>query len=103
MKNYLKQGLPYFRNVGEYGEKQNKALTEAFKEWIQLKGLVCHEHSTILAVPQDNPETTPKEECRYDICVPINRDFKITAPAKSTLLDHTNEAISSLGTISFLS
>jgi hypothetical protein len=35
--------VAYFRNVGEYGEKQNKEQLESFKKWAQfllLKGNV---------------------------------------------------------------
>lgn len=94
--------IAYFRKVGQYGEKQNKELMESFKRWAQLNGVF--DNSTILGVPQDNPEVTPKEECRYDVCVAINKDFKVEKPAqvgKFTggkyavfVLDHTKEAVS---------
>ncbi len=38
--------IAYFRNVGEYGGKQNKELMESFKNWAQLNGLL--DHSVIL-------------------------------------------------------
>ena len=94
--------IAYLRNVGEYGEKQNKELMESFKKWAQLNGVF--DNSTILGIPQDNPKLTPKEECRYDVCLIINRDFNVTDPAQLGkfsggkyavfLLDHTKEAIS---------
>lgn len=71
--------IAYFRNVGEYGEKQNKKLMENFKKWAKLNGVF--DDSIILGIPQDNPEITPKEECRYDVCVVINKDFNVTKPA----------------------
>ena len=93
--------IAYFRNIGEYGEKQNKELMESFKRWAQLNGVF--DNSTILGIPQDNPEVTPKKECRYDICVIINKDFNVAEPAQVGkfsggkyaifLLDHTKEAI----------
>ncbi|ATP39964.1 transcriptional regulator [Solibacillus sp. R5-41] len=100
--------IAYFRNVGEYGEKQNKELMESFKRWVQLNGLFYN--STILGIPQDNPEITPKEECRYDVSVVIDKDFKVAEPAQVGtfsggkyavfLLDHTKEAVSEFwGTI----
>ncbi|WP_397538708.1 GyrI-like domain-containing protein [Rummeliibacillus pycnus] len=94
--------IAYFRNHGEYSEKQNKELMESFKNWAQLNGVF--DNSTILGIPQDNPEVTPKEECRYDVCVVIDKDFNIEEPAQVGkfyggkyavfLLDHTKEAIS---------
>lgn len=94
--------IAYFRNVGEYGEKQNKKLMENFKKWAKLNGVF--DNSIILGIPQDNPEITPKEECRYDVCVVINKDFNVKKPAHIGkfsggkyavfLLDHTKEAVS---------
>lgn len=93
--------IAYFRNVGEYGEKQNKELMETFKKWAKLNDVF--DNSTILGIPQDNPEITPKEECRYDVCVVINKDFNVKKPAHVGefsggkyavfLLDHTKEAV----------
>ncbi|MGE7185508.1 AraC family transcriptional regulator [Peribacillus sp. NPDC006672] len=93
--------IAYFRNVGEYGEKQNKELMESFKKWAQLNGVF--DNYTILGIPQDNPEVTPKEECRYDVCVVINKDFNVAKPAQVGkfsggkyavfLLDHTKDAV----------
>ncbi|TCZ74024.1 transcriptional regulator [Paenibacillus albiflavus] len=94
--------IAYFRNVREYGEKQNKELMESFKKWAQLNGIF--DNSTILGIPQDNPEVTPKEECRYDVCIVINKDFNVAKPAHVGqftggkyavfVLDHTKEAVS---------
>lgn len=97
-----KSRIAYFRNVGEYGEKQNKELMESFKKWAKLNGLF--DNSIILGIPQDNPEITPKEECRYDVCIVIENNFKVAKPAQAGefsggkyavfLLDHTKEAVS---------
>ncbi len=97
-----KSRIAYFRNVGEYGKNQNKELMESFKKWAQLNGVF--DNSTILGIPQDNPQVTPKEECRYDVCVVINKDFNVAKPTqvgKFTggkyavfVLDHTKEAVS---------
>ncbi|MFD1206243.1 GyrI-like domain-containing protein [Sporosarcina contaminans] len=97
-----KSRVAYFRNVGEYGEKENKELMESFKKWLKSNGVF--DHSTILGIPQDNPEITPKEECRYDVCVVINNDCNVEKPAHVGefsggkyavfLLDHTKEAVS---------
>ena len=65
----------YFRNIGEYGEKQNKELMESFKKWAKSHGVF--DNSTILGIPQDNPEITPKEKCHYDVCVVVNKDFNV--------------------------
>lgn len=94
--------IAFFRNVGEYGEKQNKELMESFKQWVLENGVF--DNSPILAIPQDNPAVTPKEECRYDVCVIIQNDYHVAKPAQVGtftggkyavfLLDHTKEAVS---------
>lgn len=71
--------IAYFRNIGEYGGKQNKELMESFKNWAQLNGLL--DHSVILGIPQDHPNRTPKEKCRYDVCLVINQDH-VPEPAR---------------------
>ncbi len=75
---------------------------ESFKKWAQSNGVL--DGSTILGIPQDNPEVTPKEECRYDVCAVINKDINVAKPAQVGkfsggkyavfLLDHTKEAVS---------
>lgn len=62
IEEILESKIAYFRNVGEYGEKQNKELMESFKKWAKLNGVF--DNSTILGIPQNNPEITPKKECR---------------------------------------
>ncbi|CAI8783085.1 hypothetical protein EMIT0133MI5_20111 [Bacillus velezensis] len=66
-----------------------------------MNGLLCH--SVILGIPQDHPNRTPKEKCRYDVCLVINQDH-VPEPARIGtfsggkyavfLLDHTKEAVS---------
>lgn len=94
--------IAFFRNVGEYGERQNKELMESFKQWAQLNGLL--NQSTIFGIAQDNPEITPKEQCRYDVGIMIHQNFHVAKPAHVGtfnggkyavfLLDHTKEAVS---------
>ncbi|MEC3841657.1 GyrI-like domain-containing protein [Bacillus amyloliquefaciens] len=60
--------------------------------------------SVILGIPEDHPHRTPKEKCRYDVCVVVNQDFHVPEPARIGtffggkyavfLLDHTEEAVS---------
>jgi len=94
--------IAYFRSVGAYGGEQNRGLMESFKHWAQLNGVLSQ--AVILGIPQDNPEVTPKEECRYDVCVVVDQDFTVEQPAQVGnlpggkyavfLLDHSKEAIS---------
>lgn len=59
--------VAYMRRVGPYGTG-NYALMERLKEWAKANDLFT-KSSVILGISQDNPETTPPENCRYDVCV----------------------------------
>ncbi|KRG12793.1 DNA gyrase inhibitor [Virgibacillus soli] len=60
------------RNMGPYGPS-NKQTMEKLKDWAKEKKLF---HSTILlGIPQDNPETTAPENCRYDACIVIPENY----------------------------
>jgi DNA gyrase inhibitor len=48
---------------------------EKLKKWAEEKNLV--ESAIILGIPQDNPETTLPENCRYDACIVISKDYQI--------------------------
>lgn len=61
------------------------------------------DHSVILGIPQDHPNRTPKEKCRYDVCAVIHQDHVPEPTRIGTfsggryavfLLDHTKEAVS---------
>ncbi|WP_078394764.1 AraC family transcriptional regulator [Shouchella patagoniensis] len=93
--------IAYFRSIGEYGSRQNKEAMESLKTWAIQNNLLTN--STILGIPQDDPSQTPKEECRYDVCLLIDNDFNVTEPAKFGqfgggtyavfLVKHTSEAL----------
>jgi DNA gyrase inhibitor len=66
--------IAYMRRVGPYGPA-NKEVMEKIKKWAMEKDLL---HSAIfLAIPQDNPETTLPENCRFDACIVISKDEPI--------------------------
>lgn len=66
----------YMRRIGPYGA-DNYALMEKFKEWAKANGLFT-KSAVILGISQDNPETTPPENCRYDVCIIVANDYAIT-------------------------
>lgn len=66
----------YMRRIGPYGAG-NYALMEKFKEWAKANGLFT-KSAVILGISQDNPETTPPENCRYDVCIVVEDDYAIT-------------------------
>lgn len=67
--------VAYVRRVGPYGP-DNQQVMEKLKKWAAEKNLL-NKSAIILGVPQDNPETTLSENCRYDACIVIPKDFQV--------------------------
>lgn len=82
--------VAYMRRVGVYGA-ENFKLMEEFKKWALDNNLL--NKGTIYAIAQDNPEITPPQNCRYDICITISNDYKIDNLVDETRLDGGNYAI----------
>lgn len=68
--------VAYMRNIGPYGAG-NYALMEKLKKWAKANGLFT-KSAVIIGISQDNPETTPPENCRYDVCIVVADDYSIT-------------------------
>ncbi|PEU16100.1 GyrI-like domain-containing protein [Bacillus sp. AFS019443] len=69
-----KYRIAYVRQVGPYGPANIQSM-EKLKKWAEEKDLV--KSAIILGIPQDNPETTLPENCRYDACIVISKDYQI--------------------------
>ncbi|PGZ99820.1 DNA gyrase inhibitor [Bacillus pseudomycoides] len=69
-----KYRIAFVRQVGPYGPANIQAM-EKLKKWAEEKNLV--KSAIILGIPQDNPETTLPENCRYDACIVISKDYQI--------------------------
>lgn len=94
--------IAYMRRIGPYGT-ENHALMEKLKAWAKANGLFT-KFAVILGIAQDNPKTTPPENCRYDVCIVVPDDYVIadTDVSEMTLpggryavfmIDHTAEAV----------
>lgn len=70
-----KYRIAYVRHVGPYGPANIQAM-EKLKKWANEKNLLT-ESAILLGIPQDNPETTLPENCRYDACIVISNDYHI--------------------------
>ncbi|AON63728.1 DNA gyrase inhibitor [Lacticaseibacillus rhamnosus] len=69
---YMKEtNVAYFRRMGPYGSENGK-LMHSFKQWVKAEGLF--EGSTILGIALDNPQNVPDANCRYDVCLIINKE-----------------------------
>ncbi|GIP26611.1 DNA gyrase inhibitor [Paenibacillus sp. J23TS9] len=67
--------IAYVRQVGPYGPGNIQAM-DKLKKWAEERNLLT-ESSILLGIPQDNPETTLPEICRYDACIVISNDYQI--------------------------
>ncbi len=65
--------IAYLRRTGPYGPG-NKSTMEQLKTWAKNERLLNHD-SVIFGIAQDNPQTTPPEDCRYDACLAVTDSF----------------------------
>ncbi|MFJ7735660.1 GyrI-like domain-containing protein [Lysinibacillus sp. NPDC097287] len=70
-----KYRIAYVRQVGPYGPA-NKQVMEKVKQWAGENNLLT-ESAIIFGIPQDHPEMTLPENCRYDACIVISKDYLI--------------------------
>ena len=66
--------IAYMRRVGPYGPA-NIEIMEKLKKWAKEKNLL--ESATLFAIPQDNPETTLPENCKFDSCIVISTNYPV--------------------------
>lgn len=66
--------IAYMRRVGPYGSA-NIEVMEKLKRWAEERNLL--KTATLFAIPQDNPETTLPENCRFDACIVIPKDYLV--------------------------
>ena len=64
--------IAFVRQIGPYGPDNVQAM-EKIKKWAKEKQLFS-EKVVIMGIPQDNPETTRPEDCRYDACLVISQE-----------------------------
>ncbi len=59
--------IAYIRQTGAYGKGNIKTM-EQLKSWAKANHLM-NSKAVIFGIAQDNPQTTPPENCRYDACI----------------------------------
>lgn len=67
------QDIAFIRNVGPYGI-DNYVTMEKIKTFAKENNLF-NESTIIFGISKDNPEVTKAEECRYDACIVVSKDF----------------------------
>lgn len=65
--------IAYVRQVGPYGAGNIQAM-DRLKTWAKERQLL-DKSAILLGIPQDNPETTLPEKCRYDAGIIISNDY----------------------------
>lgn len=70
-----KYRIAYVRQVGPYGPANIQAMNK-LKKWAKEKNLLV-KSAILFGIPQDNPETTLPENCRYDACLVISNDHQM--------------------------
>lgn len=97
--------IAYVRQTGPYGPGNSKAM-EALKEWARAHRLLTGS-AILFGIPQDNPDTTLPEHCRYDACISVPENASTAAPAEGSVnyshlsggtyaivtIEHTAEAV----------
>ncbi|MBM7542727.1 AraC family transcriptional regulator [Amphibacillus cookii] len=64
----------FMRRIGQYGPA-NIEVMENLKKWAKERNLL--ESAILFAIPQDNPETTLPDNCRFDACIVIPNDHQV--------------------------
>lgn len=75
--------VAYLRYKGPFGAPIGEFWHEVFTPWQKAMGLVG---KVSYGVAQDDPATTPPEDCRYDACVAVSDVYPIKEPAKEATL-----------------
>ena len=94
--------IAYIRQIGSYGEGNSKIM-EKLKDWAKANNLM-NRKSVIFGIAHDNPQITPPENCRYDVCIlladenfPVGSDVQLgkIAGGKYAVftVTHTAEAV----------
>jgi AraC family transcriptional regulator len=67
--------VAYMRYVGPYGSPRITDLWRHFEFWCQDQGLTVPRRR-MFGVAHDNPNITPPNRTRYDVCIQVDADFQ---------------------------
>ncbi|GAA5216853.1 GyrI-like domain-containing protein [Corallincola platygyrae] len=70
--------LAYIRVTGPYGEGYDVATNQLY-QWAGAKGL---QECTCIFIYHDNPEITPAEKCRTDVCLMVPEGTDVSGPVE---------------------
>jgi AraC family transcriptional regulator len=66
--------VAYMRHVGPFGSPGIAETWRRFESWCEAEGLAPLRRRRF-GVAQDNPNITPSERTRYDVCIQVDDDF----------------------------
>ncbi|OAJ93197.1 AraC family transcriptional regulator [Vibrio bivalvicida] len=72
-QNFTATKLAYVRVTGPYGEGYKEAADRLY-QWAGMKGLA---ENTCIFIYHDNPEVTPSDKCRTDICLMVPEETDV--------------------------
>jgi len=70
--------VAFLRHTGPYGPALGEFWRKVVQPWLAANGL---QGRATFGVAQDDPMTTPPDQCRYDACVEVAKDFVAAPPA----------------------
>jgi len=70
--------VAFLRHTGPYGPSIGEFWRKVVQPWLAAAGL---QGRVTYGVALDDPTTTPPEQCRYDACVEVDKDYEAEAPA----------------------
>ncbi|MDO6496938.1 AraC family transcriptional regulator [Photobacterium sanguinicancri] len=73
-KQFQPTSLAYVRVTGSYGENYEQAIGKLY-QWAGSEGVA---DATCIFIYHDNPELTPVDKCRTDICLMVSDSVKIS-------------------------
>ncbi|APO45564.1 DNA gyrase inhibitor [Paenibacillus xylanexedens] len=75
IENLPSYRIAYVRQVGPYGPANVQAMN-TLKQWAD-KNQLLHESAILFGIPQDDPASTPPQNCRYDACIVITESERL--------------------------
>ncbi|MET1174679.1 AraC family transcriptional regulator [Paenibacillus amylolyticus] len=75
IENLPSYRIAYVRQVGPYGPANVQAMN-TLKQWAD-KNQLLNEAAILFGIPQDDPASTPPQNCRYDACIVITESERL--------------------------
>ncbi len=84
IREFPERRIAYIRIVDAYREGVVLKAFEELVSWAKKANLF--DWGTIFGMSLDDPKVTPKEKYRYEVCITIPKNFKVTAHNMQTMI-----------------